>query len=308
MQKTIYTSADLRKAIIDLFSSPTGPRVAVSAFVGTGAETYLPSPDGLQLYCWPKAGGTNPSALRRLIKAGVNVFFADSLHMKLYWAKERGCILTSANLSTNALGAGNLKEIGTSLPSDAVDMDRIIGSLKARPLTQKELSKLEREHRLYYAMNLLKDNQKVVSFEDWFTSPFRSEWKCVWHQEYSQACSLQAKALAQAEYNLEEPDLYLHVGDISEYNLGDWILTFRLGKSAANRANWYFADRIFSVPVTDNEAYDPGDPFEIVQLWPAYRYPPPPFKIDKRFRKAIQSCPGFWSRIDQATGSRESPG
>src|SRR5436309_13786173 len=87
MNTVLYTSADVRRAIIDLFSSPARQRVAISAFVGAGAEAYLPRPSGLRLYCWPKAGGTNPNALRRLMKGGVLVFFVDSLHMKLYWAQ-----------------------------------------------------------------------------------------------------------------------------------------------------------------------------------------------------------------------------
>src|SRR4051812_26338296 len=112
MEKILYTSAEVRKAIIDLFTGCKGRRVAVVGFVGDGAESYLPKPSGIELICWPKAGGTNPNVLRRLAKNKVIIRFADRLHMKVYWAEGTGSIVTSANLSANALGAGNLKELG----------------------------------------------------------------------------------------------------------------------------------------------------------------------------------------------------
>src|SRR5262245_37865896 len=108
----LYTAAEVRSAIVRLFSFSRGRRVAISAFVGDGAEAYLPKPSGIQLICWPKEGGTNPNALRRLMAKGVEVFFCDALHMKVYWAEGRGAVVTSANLSRNALGAGDLKEVG----------------------------------------------------------------------------------------------------------------------------------------------------------------------------------------------------
>src|SRR6266481_6428051 len=74
----LYTSAEVRRAIIEIFSTGIGRRVAISAFVGSGAEAYLPRANGLQLYCWPKEGGTNPVAIRKLLKLGVHVFFVDS--------------------------------------------------------------------------------------------------------------------------------------------------------------------------------------------------------------------------------------
>src|SRR4051812_23758 len=101
MTKLLYTSSDVRSAVIDLFSNSKGRRVAVVGFVGAGAESYLPKPEGIELYCWPKAGGTNPNMLRTLAKRKVEIRFVDSLHMKVFWAEKRGAVVTSANLSTN---------------------------------------------------------------------------------------------------------------------------------------------------------------------------------------------------------------
>lgn len=87
MVRILYTSAQVREAIINLFSLSKGRRVAITAFVGDGAEAFLPRPKGLELVCWPKAGGTNPNALRKLMKRGVQVSFSDSLHMKVIGQK-----------------------------------------------------------------------------------------------------------------------------------------------------------------------------------------------------------------------------
>ena len=107
--KLLYTSGEVRSAIQELFSFSQGRRVAISAFVGEGAGAFLPYPKGIELICWPQPGGTNPTGVRALMTSGVQVKFADRLHMKVYWAEGKGAVVTSANLSTNALGAGNLR-------------------------------------------------------------------------------------------------------------------------------------------------------------------------------------------------------
>lgn len=106
--KMLMTSNDVRKELTTLMAPSKRRRVAISAFVGKGARDYIPKPRGVELICWPRAGGTNPQELRRLKRGGVKIGFANLLHMKLYWAAGRGTLVTSANLSTNALGAGNL--------------------------------------------------------------------------------------------------------------------------------------------------------------------------------------------------------
>lgn len=99
--KILSSSKEIKAAIRDIFSIKNQRRVAVTAFVGDEANAYLSYPQGIELYCWPKAGGTNPAAISDLQTRGVKVYFSDSLHMKLYWSK-KGVIITSANLSTNS--------------------------------------------------------------------------------------------------------------------------------------------------------------------------------------------------------------
>ena len=76
MGNVLYTSAAVRKAIVDLLARPTARRVVVVAFVGDGAEAYLPHPKGLDLVCCPSPSGTNPNTLRLLRSRGVRVFFS----------------------------------------------------------------------------------------------------------------------------------------------------------------------------------------------------------------------------------------
>lgn len=85
-------------------------RQGVDDVDGNGADAYIRNPKGVEILCWPKAGSTNPDALRDLINRGAIVKFVDDLHMKVYWSK-KGVVVTSANLSTNALGSGSLKSL-----------------------------------------------------------------------------------------------------------------------------------------------------------------------------------------------------
>lgn len=190
------------------------------------------------------------------MKVGVKVFFVDSLHMKWYWTEDKGAVLTSANLSTNALGAGDLKEIGVRMKSDSVDIEHVIASLNARKVNQKELSQLDRLHRLYVAKNGLREEHKPTSFQEWFSLPLRSEWKLIWVETQAKCNSLRATEAARLEYNLKEPHCSLFVARKKDYRIGDWILYFSLGKTSASQPDWLFADAIFSVPTTDKKAYD----------------------------------------------------
>jgi len=94
------------------------------------------------------------------MKRRVRVFFADALHMKVYWSENKGTVITSANLSTNALGSGNLKEVGVLLEPGELDIDRLIQSLKLRPVTESALRKLDRLHKLYVVRNKAKSEMR----------------------------------------------------------------------------------------------------------------------------------------------------
>ena len=129
MEATVlYSSAAIHAKIKSILGQPKNGerRVAIVAYVGEHAPAYLPQPKGLSLICCPAPGATSAAALRRIMHAGANVRFAERLHMKVYWSQARGCIITSANLSSSALGASGLKEAGVFLPPGSVDIDELI--------------------------------------------------------------------------------------------------------------------------------------------------------------------------------------
>ncbi len=290
MSKILYKSADVRREIIRMFSSSKGRRVAIVGFIGEGAEAYLPKPEGLHLICWPRAGGTNPNALRKLIKRGVRVSFADALHMKVYWAEGQGAIITSANLSTNALGAGNLKEIGILLKPEEIDIDRVIKSIASRPASKSELLKLDRLHKIYTARNPQDTrNKDIPSFGEWYDSPSRPAWKLGWWDSYGGGFSSNAKSASKDEYGVSKPFTFQYARR-SEYAQGDWLLRFMLKDKSASGFDWMFTD--FTVPVSrsDKKVYNSDYPHQAIQVWSRSRYPPPPFQLDKKFRNAFSNA------------------
>ena len=288
-EKILYTSAEVRKAIIDIFSTSKGRRVAITAFVGSGAEAYLPRPQGIELVCWPKAGGTNPDALRKLMKSGVKVSFADALHMKVYWTEDKGAVITSANLSTNALGAGDLREFGILVPSKKIDINKILHKIQPRNVTQKEILSLEKMHRDYQVGNKTVWNKsRQITFLDWYDFANKPKWK-IGYWEETKAFSLSAKKVSSSEFGVRSPFGALACYENS-YKKEDWVLTFRLSSKKPTTIEWMPVDFIVKVSRSDKKAYDRKYPFDAVQVWSINKYPPPPFKIDKGFRLAFAAA------------------
>ncbi|HKV23160.1 MAG TPA: hypothetical protein VJN93_01085 [Candidatus Acidoferrum sp.] len=284
--RILATSAAIRSAISELMSPGATRRVAIAAFVGDGARAFIRNPKGVEIICWPKAGGTNPLELSRLKKAGARIRFADRLHMKLYWAARRGAIITSANLSTNALGAGDLKEFGIFLPPDSFRINGVISSLKSRAFNAADMKKLELEHRKLKARKPQR-HQSVdrVSYGEWFQLPARSEWKLGWWDSAG-SVSKEAKEIAKTEFNSRTPYTFISCNR-KEYKVNDWVLSFRLTKRGAAAPEWIYIDFIVRVRRRDKAAYFEDYPFQAVQVFTPRHYPPPPFAITKEFRTAL---------------------
>lgn len=288
-KKILYTSADVRKNVVSVLSSRK-KRVVITAFVGEGVESYLPKPQGITLICWPKPGGTNPHSLRWLQRNGANVLFCDSLHMKLYWSEDKGAVMSSANLTTNALGAGNLKEIGIYLNSQDIDIDRIQKSLKIRKMTSTELANLERQHDNFYKNNHVafrKDSSR--SFTEWLSDEpvYRPKWKLGWWDSETGYFCEAALNKTKKLYQIKEPTDYIP-GEKKDFSENDWILCFRMAESGkCSNFRWLFVDFVVkSVP--REKAYERDYPYQAVQVWSKGVYNSPPFEIDKKFRACFQ--------------------
>jgi phosphatidylserine/phosphatidylglycerophosphate/cardiolipin synthase-like enzyme len=183
--KLLYTSEEVRKAISEIFrAGKHRRRIALSAYVGESAESYLPFPDKLEVVCSPTAGATSPSAIRKLISLGATVQFVDKLHMKVYWAEGVGAVVTSANLSTNAMGVGGLKEAGVLLGPEFIDIAKLLKPLQRRP-AEPGLHNLDLAYREYRKRNPWTNRSRPASFADWYASPQRESWKLLVCEEYS---------------------------------------------------------------------------------------------------------------------------
>jgi hypothetical protein len=225
-----------------------------------------------------------------LAKKDVIIRFADSLHMKVYWAEDRGAVVTSANLSTNALGAGSLKEFGVKLGRGQIDIRRVIESVKSRPMTAAELRRLDRQHALLMANYGGRAERKSNdSFRTWLASTAPQEWKLLLCTEVV-GLSKTAESLVKSQY--AHSSAYDWVTCSDRYlRKSDWLLTFRFNSNQISQVGWMFVDHVIRMRRQD-EGYSKECPCEAFQVWPHGRYTSPPFRVDRRlsdgFKKAAR--------------------
>ncbi len=218
MPKILYTSTAVRNKIIELFESSQSRRVVITAFVGDGVQTYIPNPRGVDIICWPKAGGTNPDSIRRLIETGARVYFSNSLHMKVYWTKDKGAVITSANLSQNALGSGNLKEMGIWLEPGKIDIDRIVNSLNYWKVSKDDLFQLDHAHREYHIQNRLKKSlTDSLTFADWYQAAHPPKWHICWWGYQRIRLAKAAKDILEKKYRVSTAYDFLNSTSRDDY-------------------------------------------------------------------------------------------
>jgi hypothetical protein len=282
--KALYTSEAIRRAVRSVFAKGAGRRVAVVAFVGAGAEAYLPRPKGIELYRWPSPTGTNAKALRVLQALGVDIFFVRRLHMKVYWSTRLGVVVTSANLSTNAYGQGDLKEFGVHLPSSAVNIRRIIGSLRAVSATSEAIRALEREQR--NVPRRREDFEQPPTFADWYDARSRGlRWLMIAFDGYVPASAALRKVARQDRSDGKIVDwINCARGEIHE---NDHLLCINRTSGRTMNAEWMFVHRVVRMK-PDDRAYERGYSYQAGQVYPRRSCPRSPFKIDARFRSALR--------------------
>jgi phosphatidylserine/phosphatidylglycerophosphate/cardiolipin synthase-like enzyme len=304
MVKVLYTAKEVRSAIEDIFrKGKSGRRVAVSAYVGDGADVYLPFPENVQVICSPTPGATNPNAIRDLMSRGANVLFVDKLHMKVYWSAGSGVVVTSANLSTNALGVGGLKEAGVLLESELLDIDKLLAPLVLRPAAP-ELDDLDRKHRDYYKRNPRNKRLLEPSFASWFRSPERERWKLLVCEDFcDEPISRASHDRSQTEIGREPTTWAWSAERTVEEN--EWVLCAALRPEDSESFSWLYVDHVQKVSPKD-EAYAKEYPYEIVQLRPLKTYAPPPFAVDSKFKNAFRRAAAKL-KIESETASPISP-
>jgi len=287
--KILYTSSDVHKAIKEVFNSKYSRRVAVVAYLGVNAESFLPSPKDIKIICCPEPGATSPASVRNLIKRGANIRFSDDLHTKVYWSKG-GCVITSANISYRALGSANQKEAGILVSSTDFDIDHLIHEVNPYKITQTAMNKLEKQDRkLKLAVGTKANRKNKKYFIDWFESPYKEPWKIGWWSESDLETAKNAIEKSSTEYNVVEPVGVLNVSK-NQVSNNEWLLCFEISGKSIKNIEWMYVDFVVPVESSDVDAYEEDYPFQAIQVHKLNQYPQPPFTIEEGFRKAFKKA------------------
>lgn len=289
MAKFLFSGQQVKREVRRIFGNGRHRRVAVVAFVGKHAEAYLPKPKGLELICWPHAPGTNPQAIRQLIKKGVDVSFVERLHMKVYWSEVAGAVISSANLSTNAYGSGNLHEAGATLPSTAVNIEALLREISPTRATEAALRKLERQWSAAKKKSGGSRSASQRTFGEWLSMPKRAKWLLHAFDSYGGRASQRLRAAALEETGSPNVVDWVFCRK-SELSPEDFVLCLNLDARAKPRVEkWVFVHRVVLVAQADKQ-HDSRWPYQAGQLHPTTACPPPPFKIDTALRQAFRAA------------------
>jgi len=193
--------------------------------------------------------------------------------MKLYWAHGRGAIIGSANLSTNALGSGGLKELAVRVPDKAVPIAAILRAVRPRAVSEKELNKLERAHRRLGRQ--FTGSEPRIGYKEWFESKHRNRWKLGWWVE---PVGFSKKAKNHAKEDFGRAPINSIWGHGTDFTRDDWILTFRLSDKRAWEPRWLYVN--FVVRAGDKKE---TFPYEAVQVWKMKECTIPPFSLRRGF-------------------------
>ena len=290
MPEVLYNSEAIKQKINELFENPgqADRRVALVAYVSRQYADYLPNPRDMEVICSPTPGVTSVAAVDGLIRAGAQVRFSDKLHMKVYWSELRGCVITSANLSANALGVRGLKEAGVWMEPNSVDINRLLQQAQPMAVTNSRIKRLRRDEERYRrAMARIGRREADDSFNyiDWYNlSPAaRTPWKLADYKS-NEGLSSAARTHARNAFNVkEEPaDWYGWEDYENFYCEGDWLLSFEYddeNKRVIGSPAWMFAD--FVINPRRNR-------FQAVQVYLARNYERPPFPLTAQFNGAFR--------------------
>lgn len=253
----LKNSDEIREKIAHLFDT-ADQKVAIVAFVGSSAIEYIPNCNNLQVYCWPHPGATSANGIRLLQQKGVQVFFSDNMHKKIYWAKGKGAVVASANLTYNGLSGKELQESGVFIPADKFDIDAEINNLKSVRLAgRQEIEDLERKSRIFGSI-VHSTNNKVMSFREFMELPYRPKVKILSYcEEREKETIKEIKENIKKEQKLNTVELVndndIDESKINHFKAGDIVLQVKTyckendnGKDEypiyRNKIKWLFVD------------------------------------------------------------------
>ena len=297
------SSQKVRKKIKELFSKSNKDRrrVIIVAYVGNESRHFLPYRKGIELYCWPQAGGTNPEEILRLMSDGVNIKFVDRLHIKLYWVKDVGAVITSANLSNNALGEGSLSECGVFHTSiKEAQIQKIIDRLSSRDVIPSEINKLRVKHNSFYRAYSPKSEktskkQGLISYLEWKKRgygqhPWYLGWWCDPFYPSEEVLQEASERGVRKIYN------FINLRSKAGWK-NKWFLTFECNEDMKLLKNpnmkWVWVEDVVKMHDTPGNslAFDKENQYQAVQFKKLSPYCLPPFDCSsKEFIEAFRSA------------------
>lgn len=281
----LRNSSEIKNELQTLFSG-NGRKCAVVAFVGYNAVEHLPTDvSELSVICWPKAGGTHPDGIRRLIDKEIAVYFCKRLHQKIYWREHTGLVVGSANLSDNALGEDGLHEFAVYCDDKHFDIDPVLSALQYEAVTTEALARLDIEHaanaRNAPASPHSGSTGLLPTFVSTLKTRHRKPWKLVTWTHY-RPNSEHIKETVNAQYGAND---WANDNDVTSgaFEKGDFVLQIRTNDDGIiERANaqWLMVDVVAGG--RGNRA--------IVQVDKLDNRTPPPFDLDPLFKKNLKQA------------------
>jgi len=287
--RIITKPGQIRKEIKRLLGDPEDERIVAVAYVGADARSFLSSPSGLIIYCWPQAGGTNPNAIEELVRDRAKVRFVKRLHAKVYWSRNRGALIGSANLTANALGEHGLHEAAVVVPPGVFDMHSFLKPMRPEPDFAATLVKLHEEHVRFWQRNRRRGRPRVRPrlplFPEWFVEG-RPEWRIGWYEEDANPPKDAVDEL-EHETGSRKYATFLSCSERSDLGAGVFTLSFCIravgGVTKIKSLEWWAPEM---ATLTKKKSWND---------WPwvwfgRVRIPDgtsPPFRCDTQFRKAL---------------------
>lgn len=256
----LFESSKIRKRIKAILSRGSGRRVALVAYVGRDALKFIPEPEGVEIYCSDNPIATNPVGILKLLNGqngsrGASIWFADALHMKVFWSERGGALVGSPNLSENALGDGGLMEAAYFVAdSSAIDIDALIKDIRSRAdvrrVTDSVLADFKRRHDLALDLRRLHESDSsadVPELPSYAANEFRAPFKvAIWSARSESTIPQRAVAkhddIAVTEAERMIVDSIVDLDPI--FKQGDWVLAIKLNDAyKVTASSWFFVDR-----------------------------------------------------------------